>query len=72
MDEGCAEHSNSRTRERDWFPEANAIDLTQEERSELEGFARSTRTQHRLHQRARIVLLASDSMATRAIGREVG
>ena len=34
--------------------------------------ARSTKTQHRLRQRARIVLLAADGMATRAIGREVG
>ena len=34
--------------------------------------ARSTKTQYRLRQWARIVLLAADGMATRAIGREVG
>ncbi|MCP4487678.1 MAG: IS630 family transposase [Gammaproteobacteria bacterium] len=54
------------------IPEATAIDLTQEERAALEGLVRSTKTQHRLRQRARIVLLAADSMATRAIGRAVG
>jgi hypothetical protein len=34
--------------------------------------ARSTKTEYRLRQRARIVLLAADGMASRAIGREVG
>ena len=38
----------------------------------LEGFVRCTRTEYRLRQRARIVLLAARGMATRAIGREVG
>ncbi len=54
------------------IPEATAITLTREERAELEGLARSTKTEHRFRQRARIVLLAADGMATRAIGREVG
>jgi transposase len=54
------------------IPEATPIDLTGDERAELEGLARSTKTEHRLRQRARIVLLAADGMATRAIGREVG
>ena len=53
------------------IPEATAITLTAAERSELEGLARSTKTQHRLRQRARIVLLAASGMASRAIGREV-
>jgi transposase len=52
--------------------EATPIRLTQEERAELEALARSTKTQYRLRQRAQIVLLAADGMATRAIGREVG
>ena len=52
--------------------EATPILLTGAERSELDGLARSTKTQYRLRQRARIVLLASDGMATRAIGRAVG
>jgi hypothetical protein len=34
--------------------------------------ARSTKTEHRLRQRARIVLFAADGMASRAIGRAVG
>src|ERR1700722_9274330 len=40
------------------IPEATAIILTAAERSELEGLARSTKTEHRLRQRAWIVLLA--------------
>ena len=42
------------------IPEATAI------------LARSTKTEHRLRQRARIVLFAADGMASRAIGRRVG
>jgi transposase len=52
--------------------DATAIELSEEERAELEALARSTKTEHRLRQRARIVLLASSGMATRAIGRAVG
>ena len=51
------------------IPEATAIILTTAERTELEGLVRSTKTEHRLRQRARIVLLASEGMASRAIGR---
>jgi len=51
------------------IPEVN---LSTEERAELEGLARSTKTEHRLRQRARIVLFAADGMASRAIGRRVG
>src|SRR5438094_6475121 len=54
------------------IPEATPITLTNEERAELEGLARSTKTEHRLRQRARIVLLAADGVASRAIGRAVG
>jgi hypothetical protein len=53
-------------------PEATPILLTKQERAELAALARSTKTQHRLRQRARIVLLSADGLATRAIGREVG
>jgi transposase len=53
------------------IPEATPIILTDEERAELEGLARSTKTEHRLRQRASIVLMAADGMATRAIGRAV-
>src|SRR5689334_25441267 len=54
------------------IPEATAIILTEAERTELEGLARSSKTEYRLRQRARIVLLAADGMASRAIGRAVG
>lgn len=54
------------------IPEATAISLTKEERAELEGLARSTKTEQRMRQRARIVLMAADGVATRAIGRAVG
>ena len=54
------------------IPEATAIILTTAERTELEGLVRSTKTEHRLRQRARIVLLAAEGMASRAIGRAVG
>jgi transposase len=51
------------------IPEATLIILTAEERTELEGLARSTRTEHRLRQRAGIVLMAADGAATRVIAR---
>src|SRR5258708_38502414 len=54
------------------IPDATTVLLTQEERAELDALARSTKTEHRLRQRARIVLLAAEGVATRAIGREVG
>jgi transposase len=54
------------------IPEATAIRLTAAERTELEGLVRSTRTEHRLRQRARIVVLAAAGLATREIGRRVG
>ncbi|WP_074078384.1 IS630 family transposase [Microvirga massiliensis] len=53
------------------IPEATPIGLTPEERIELEGLARSTKTEHRLRQRARIVLMAADGQPTRAIARTV-
>lgn len=52
--------------------EATRIVLTTAERAELEGLARSTRTEHRLRQRARIVLLAAAGETTRAIARQIG
>ncbi len=54
------------------IPAATKITLSVEERSELEGFSRSTKTEHRLRQRARIVLYAAAGMASRAIGRVLG
>ena len=54
------------------IPEATSIVLTEAERAELDGFVRSTKTEHRGRMRARIVLLAADGVATREIGRRVG
>src|SRR5262249_55019673 len=54
------------------IPEATPIRLTEEERAELLSLARSTKTEYRMRQRAQIVLLAAEGMASRAIGREVG
>ena len=54
------------------IPEATPIILTADERARLEGLSRSTKTEHRLRQRARIVLQAANGMATAAIGRMVG
>ena len=48
--------------------DATAITLTDFERAELEVLARSTKTEHRMRLKARIVLMAADA-ATRAIGR---
>src|SRR5260370_26722642 len=54
------------------IPEATAIVLTGAERAELEGLARSSKSEHRERQRARIVLMASEGAATREIARTVG
>jgi transposase len=54
------------------IPGATPIILTEAERTELEALARSTKTEYRLRQRARIVLVAAEGVASRAIGREVG
>jgi transposase len=53
------------------IPEATPIVLTAEERTELESLARATKTEHRMRQRARIVLMAADGRPTRAIARTV-
>jgi transposase len=54
------------------IPEATPIALSEAERAELDGLARSTKTEYRLRQRARIVLLAAEGLATRAIARSLG
>jgi hypothetical protein len=54
------------------IPGATAIELTAAERAALEGLVRSTKTEYRLRQRARIVLLAAEGAPTRAIARAVG
>src|SRR5260370_13018653 len=52
--------------------EARAIVLTGGERAELEGLARSSKSEHRERERARIVLMASEGAATRERARTVG
>jgi hypothetical protein len=52
--------------------EATPIVLTSDERADLEGLARSTKTEHRTRVKARIVLMAADGAATRAIARALG
>jgi transposase len=52
--------------------EATPIVLTADERATLEGWGRSGKTEHRLVERARIVLLAAAGLGSRAIGRELG
>jgi transposase len=54
------------------IPDATAIALTEEERAELKGLARSLKGEHRMRLRARIVLLASDGAPMRQIARTVG
>lgn len=51
---------------------ATPIVLTEDERAGLEGLARSSKSEYRMRQRARIVLLAAQGMPTRVIAREVG
>lgn len=53
-------------------PQATPIVLTAEERQALEALAGSRKVEARLKERARIVLLAAQGVASRAIGREVG
>jgi transposase len=52
--------------------EATPIILTADERAELEGLARSTKTEHRTRLKVQIVLMAADGVATRVIGRALG
>ena len=52
--------------------EATPIILTADERAELEGLTRSTKTEHRTRLKAQIVLMAAEGAATRAIARAVG
>ena len=52
--------------------EATEIRLSADERAVLAAWTRASSTEQRLVERARIVLLAADGLASRAIGREVG
>jgi transposase len=52
--------------------EATPIVLTADERTTLEGWVRSGVIEHRLVERARVVLLAAAGMASRRVAREVG
>ena len=52
--------------------DATPIVLTADERTTLEGWVRSSKTEQRWVERARVVLLAATGMGSRAIGRELG
>jgi transposase len=52
--------------------DATPIVLTADERTTLEGWVRSGAIEHRLVERARVVLLAAAGMASRRVAREVG
>jgi Homeodomain-like domain len=54
------------------IPAAANVALTSEERQVLEALAGSRKAEARMRDRAKIVLLASAGMASRAIAREVG
>jgi transposase len=53
-------------------PKATVIRLGRKTRSKLEGLLRASTTEQRMVRRARIVLLAADGLASRAIARKVG
>src|ERR1700752_335270 len=55
-----------------FIPDATPVALTSEERQALEALAGSRKGDARMRDRARIVLLASAGMGSRAIAREVG
>src|SRR5918995_7383911 len=52
--------------------EATPIVLSAEERGTLEAWARATSIARRRVERARVVLLAAEGLASRAIARELG
>jgi transposase len=54
------------------IPKATEVRLDRKTRSELEGWLRASTTEQRMVRRARIVLLAADGWASRAIARKVG
>jgi len=54
------------------IPNATRIELTAEERSELEALSRSTKTEVRMRLRPRIVLLSAAGTPTREISRRLG
>jgi transposase len=54
------------------IPKATRIRLNRGTRSELEGWLRASTTEQRMARRARIILLAAQGKASRAIAREVG
>jgi transposase len=54
------------------IPKATRIRLNRATRSELEGWLRASTTEQRMARRARVILLAAEGKASRAIAREVG
>ena len=54
------------------IPRATPIALTADERRELDALVGSRKSEVRMRERARIVLLAAGGLGSRAIGRAVG
>ena len=54
------------------IPPATKTNLTEEERRALEALAGSRKSEARMRERARIVLLAASGLASRAVAREMG
>src|ERR1700723_2438214 len=54
------------------IPAATVVALTLDERKALKALAGSRKSEARMRDRARIVLLAASGMGSRGIGREVG
>jgi transposase len=54
------------------IPQATVVSLTAEERRALEALAGSRKSEARMRERARIVLLAASGLGSRAVAREVG
>ena len=53
-------------------PTATPVEISDEARTVLEGWSRSFKVAHRLRQRALIVLLCGEGLASRAVARKVG
>src|SRR6202007_3466722 len=54
------------------IPQATVASLSPEERRALEALAGSRKSEARMRERARIVLLAASGLGSRAVAREVG
>jgi transposase len=54
------------------IPEAVPVEILKEDRAVLESWSRSFKVEHRLRQRARIVILCGQGKSTRSVAKAVG